>query len=86
LVCLLALSSSAFGGPGKLKKKTTYLQSFCNYILAYGGGYGAASIRQMPKMVTPMRDQNIQQPFLPTLPIATQGYGQQPVTTDWSSP
>jgi len=34
-----------------------------------------------------MRDQTIQQPPVPTVPVAPQGYGQQqqPVTTDWSS-
>jgi hypothetical protein len=36
-----------------------------------------------------MRDKTVQQPFLPTIPVATQGYGQQlqpqPITTDWSS-
>jgi hypothetical protein len=69
LVCLLALSSSAFGGP------------------AYGGAYGTPSIKQIPKFLTSMRDQTIQRPFLPTIPIATQTYGQQqPLTTDWSSP
>jgi hypothetical protein len=71
LVCLLVLTSSAFGGSG------------------YGGGYGSASISQLPKLVSLMRDKTVQQPFLPTIPVATQGYGQQlqpqPITTDWSS-
>jgi hypothetical protein len=56
LICLLALSSSAFGRS------------------AYGGGYGGASIPQMSNILTAMRDQR---PFLPTLPVAPQGYGQQ---------
>jgi hypothetical protein len=71
LVCLLVLTSSAFGGSG------------------YGGGYGSASIPQLPKLLSLMRDKTVQQPFLPTIPVATQGYGQQlqpqPITTDWSS-
>jgi len=59
LICLLALSGSAMGGP------------------TFGGGYGSGSIPQMSNILTAMRDQSSQRPFLQTLPVATQGYGQQ---------
>jgi hypothetical protein len=44
---------------------------------AYGGGYGSASIPQVSNILTAVRDQSSQRPFLQTLPVATQGYGQQ---------
>jgi hypothetical protein len=52
---------------------------------AYGGGYGAAPIQQLPSLLNVMRDQTIQQPILPPQQLPTQGYGQQPQTIDWSS-
>jgi hypothetical protein len=56
-------------------------------ILGYGGGYGGGSIQQSPKIITMMRDQTIQQPFVPTAPVTPQGYGQQQQQApDWSSP
>lgn len=45
-------------------------------ISAYGG-YGAAPIQQVPRMMSAFRDQTIQRPFVPTRPVATQSYGQQ---------
>jgi len=70
LVCLLALTSSAFGRS------------------PYGSGYGTSSIPQISNVLTTLRDQTVQRPFLPTIPLATQGYGQQvqqPLPTDWST-
>ncbi|CAF3408751.1 unnamed protein product [Rotaria sp. Silwood2] len=41
---------------------------------------------QGPHFLTAIRNQTILQPLLPTLPIATQGYGQpQSQTNEWSS-
>jgi hypothetical protein len=50
---------------------------FISLISAYGGGYGGGSIPQMTNLLPTMRDQTIQRPFLPQLPVAPQGYGQQ---------
>ncbi len=90
MVCLLVLSSAAISQAGKLKKND-FKSFFLNRIfrfLGYGGGYGGGSIQQSPKIITMMRDQTIQQPFVPTAPVAPQGYGQQQQqqVPDWSSP
>jgi hypothetical protein len=81
LVCLLVLSGTAFGQSGKLKK-TTLKPSF-NRI----SGYGGASIPQLPRLISMMRERPIQRQFVQPIPVATQGYGQPqpPVPTDWSS-
>jgi hypothetical protein len=56
----------------------------------YGGGYGTASVPQVPTLLPGIRDQTIQRTFLPKLPIVTQGYGQQisqqPDISQWNTP
>jgi hypothetical protein len=64
LICLLALSSTAFGRA------------------AYGGSFGPTTIPQMSNILSAMRDQNVQRPFLSTLPVASQGYGQPQPTVE----
>ena len=46
-------------------------------ILGYGSNYGAASIPQVPKLLSVIRDQTIQRPLVPSIPIQTHTYGQQ---------
>jgi hypothetical protein len=71
LICLLALSSTAFGQYG------------------YGSDYGSApAVKQVPKILSVMREQIVPRPLVSSLPVATQSYGQpqQLLTTEWSTP
>ncbi len=93
MICLFVLTSSAFGLPSKLKntkqKKKIFILKFI-WISAYGGGYGSAPYQSVPQLLVSMRDQGIQQPLVPTLPVPTQTYGhhhqQQPLFNQWSTP
>jgi hypothetical protein len=65
----------------------TWISLICLLVLSgtalggYGGGYGGASVSQVPKLIAMMLDRPAPRP------IISQGYGQvqQPLTVDWSS-
>jgi hypothetical protein len=69
----------------------TWISLVCLLVLsgtAFGqSGYGGASIPQLPRLISMMRERPIQRQFVQPIPVATQGYGQPqpPVPTDWSS-
>ncbi len=43
-------------------------------------------MQQAPKIIPTMREQTIQRPLIPTVPVVTQGYEEQTLTTDWPIP